>query len=92
MKIIKKTEHQTFENIKQIDEKGNEFWYARTLSKILGYTDFRNFVKVIEKAKEACVNSGHDVLDHVVEVNEMVGIGSDIIYVSICKRLNNREV
>ena len=64
--------HQTFENIKQIDNNGNEFWYARSLSKILGYTDFRNFIKVIEKAKEACENSGFEIADHIVEVNEMV--------------------
>ena len=74
---IEQSHHQTFEEIKQIDVNGNEFWYARVLSKILGYTDFRNFIKVIEKAKEACINSGQEVTDHIVETNEMVKIGSD---------------
>lgn len=68
--------HQTFEDIKQIDSNGVEFWYARALAKVLEYSDFRNFIKVIEKAKEACVNSGFEVADHIVEVNEMVNIGS----------------
>ncbi len=73
---IQEKHHQSFEDIKQVDSKGNEFWYARSLSKILGYSDFRNFIKVIEKAKEACENSGFDIVDHLVEVNEMVSIGS----------------
>jgi DNA-damage-inducible protein D len=41
-----------FEQIKQIDAEGNEYWMARQLSKILEYNDFRNFISVIEKAKE----------------------------------------
>ena len=65
-----------FEQIKQTDEKGNEFWMARQLAKTLDYTDFRNFSGVIEKAKEACINSGHPVKNHIVESNEMVAIGS----------------
>jgi DNA-damage-inducible protein D len=68
--------HQTFEDIKQVDSNGVEFWYARALAKVLKYSDFRNFIKVIDKAKEACANSGLETLDHIVEVNEMVSIGS----------------
>ncbi|OQY39203.1 MAG: DNA damage-inducible protein D [Candidatus Cloacimonetes bacterium 4572_65] len=68
-----------FESIKKINEFGAEFWYARELSKILDYKDFRNFLKVIEKAIIACKNSGVDVLDHVGEVTEMVKIGSGTI-------------
>lgn len=65
-----------FEQIKRTDENGNEFWTARTLAKALEYTDFRNFLTVIEKAKEACVNSGQPIKNHLVEFNEMVPIGS----------------
>lgn len=65
-----------FEQIKRTDENGNEFWTARTLAKALDYTDFRNFLTVIEKAKEACVNSGQPIKNHLVEFNEMVPIGS----------------
>ncbi len=65
-----------FEQIKQIDENGNEFWMARQLAKSLDYTDFRNFLGVIEKAKEACQNSGQAVANHLVEFNEVVAVGS----------------
>lgn len=65
-----------FEQIKQIDENGNEFWMARQLAKSLDYTDFRNFLGVIEKAKEACQNSGQAVANHLVGFNEVVAVGS----------------
>lgn len=65
-----------FEQIKQIDENGNEFWKARQLAKTLDYKDFRNFLAVIEKAKEACQNSGQAVANHLVELNEVVAVGS----------------
>ena len=66
----------TFESIKKINEQGQEYWSARELDKVLGYFDYRNFLSVIEKAKKACENSGHKALDHFVEANEMVQIGS----------------
>lgn len=65
-----------FEKIKQTDENGNEFWMARQLAKVLQYSDFRNFTSVVEKAKEACKNSGQLVEDHLVELNEVVAVGS----------------
>ncbi|MNW38893.1 DNA-damage-inducible protein D [compost metagenome] len=65
-----------FEEARQIDEYGNEYWTARTLAKILDYTDFRNFEKAIKKAQVACENSGQNIPDHFVESNEMVEIGS----------------
>jgi len=65
-----------FEQIKEVDKDGYEFWGARKLAKILEYTDFRNFISVINKAKEACKNSGQPVENHIVEFNEMVSIGS----------------
>lgn len=64
-----------FEEIKQTDEEGNEFWYARALAKVLDYSDYRNFITVIEKAKTACVKSHVELTDHIVEANEMVTIG-----------------
>lgn len=73
---ISKSKLSIFEQIKQIDEEGNEFWMATQLSKTLDYTDFRNFLGVVEKAFEACKNSGYNTLDHIVEANEMVDIGS----------------
>lgn len=68
--------NNSFERIKREDRKGGEYWSARELAKVLEYADFRNFLVAIEKAKEACANSGHPVGDHFVGVTEMVGIGS----------------
>ena len=75
-KEISKNNLSVFEQIKQTDADGNEYWMARQLSKVLDYADFRNFTGVIEKAIEACKNSGYNTLDHIVEANEMVPIGS----------------
>lgn len=66
----------TFERIKRVNQAGTEFWSARELARVLEYTDFRNFIAVIAKAREACANSGHTVSDHFVDITEMVGIGS----------------
>ncbi|MBI1859040.1 MAG: DNA damage-inducible protein D [Candidatus Melainabacteria bacterium] len=66
----------TFESIKQINEYGQEYWSSRELAKVLGYTDYRNFLSVIAKAKEACKNSGHKTSDHFVDIDEMVQLGS----------------
>lgn len=73
---LSKKAQSIFEQIRQVDEHGNEYWGARQLAKALDYTDFRNFLSVIGKAKEACKNSGHTVEDHIVDFNEMVPIGS----------------
>jgi DNA-damage-inducible protein D len=73
---LSKKGQSIFEQIRQVDEHGNEYWGARQLAKALDYTDFRNFLSVIGKAKEACKNSGHTIEDHLVDFNEMVPIGS----------------
>jgi DNA-damage-inducible protein D len=74
-KQIAKNNLSIFEQIKHTDENGNEFWMARQLSKALDYADFRNFTGVIEKAIEACKNSGHNPLEHLVETNEVINAG-----------------
>lgn len=76
MSEIAKYNEQTFNDIKHINEFGEEFWYARELQKVLEYTEWRNFLKTIDKAKTACKNSGNISTDHFVEVNKMVDIGS----------------
>lgn len=53
-----------------------EFWFARDLQHLLEYTEWRNFTKVINKAKTACETAGHEIEDHFVGVNKMVQIGS----------------
>ena len=75
-KSISRKKSSIFEQIKESDENGNEFWSARKLSKILDYSEFRNFIPVIERAKEACINSNQKISDHFVDVHDMVEIGS----------------
>lgn len=53
-----------------------EFWFARDLQHLLGYTEWRNFIKVVTKAKTACELSGKKTADHFVAVNKKVSIGS----------------
>jgi len=66
----------TFERIKRTNSAGAEFWSARELARVLEYSEFRHFLPVIEKAREACVNSAHRVGDHFEQILEMVSIGS----------------
>ncbi len=73
---VQKPNQTPFEQIREVDDFGNEFWGARKLSKILEYAEFRNFLPVIERAKEACNNSGQPISDHFVDYHEMVAIGS----------------
>lgn len=56
--------------------KGIECWSARELQQIFSYTEWRNFLKVINKAKDACSNAGEKISDHFVELNKMVDLGS----------------
>ena len=72
---MKKLEKKVlFENIKHIDECGNEFWYARELQETLGYKEWRKFDCVIKKAKDACLNSNNLIEDHFGGADKMVSI------------------
>lgn len=66
---------KTFEDIKHFDEYGGEYWFARDLQKVLEYKDWRNFKKVIDKAKMSANNSIHGNEDWVVEVNKPIKTG-----------------
>jgi len=55
---------------------GVEFWMARDVQHLLGYTEWRNFNLVINKSKTACEVSEQQINDHFVDVNKMVSIGS----------------
>lgn len=64
-----------FEQARRTDGEGIEYWTSRDLAKILGYSEYRHFVPVIDKAKKACVNSGHHVEDHFEDYLDMIEIG-----------------
>lgn len=68
--------HATFENLRHLDEEGSEYWLARQLADVLDYSQYRHFLPVVERAKEACRNSGHPVGDHIEDILTMVDIGS----------------
>jgi DNA-damage-inducible protein D len=53
-----------------------EFWYARDLMELLGYSNWQNFVEVIKKAKNACKTAGYPLEDHFTDVSKMVPVGS----------------
>lgn len=76
MKDIEKYSEAIFEDIKHINEYEQEFWYARELQEILEYSQWRRFKEVIDRAKEACENSGNVVHNHFADVGKMVVIGS----------------
>lgn len=73
--LIEKTHHQTFESLKQEEKDGCEFWSARKLAKVLEYSEYRHFLPVIGKAKEACKNSGHNIVDHFEDILDMIEVG-----------------
>ncbi|MDD2775756.1 MAG: DNA damage-inducible protein D [Gallionella sp.] len=75
-KHIAQQHHATFESVRHLDSDGNEFWLARQLAKVLEYSEYRHFLPVIERAREACQNSGQVVTDHFEDILEMVEIGS----------------
>ena len=74
MKKITEYSYNTFESIKQYTDEDREFWYARDLQVVLDYAKWSTFSNVINKAKEACENSGVNVLDHFAYVGKKVDV------------------
>ncbi|MCX6350908.1 MAG: DNA damage-inducible protein D [Bacteroidetes bacterium] len=67
--------NKTFEEY-AYDQEGIEYWLARELQVLLGYTEWRNFLNTVDKAKESCKTTSEAISDHFVDVNKMVKIGS----------------
>ncbi len=63
-----------FEDIKRVNEYGQEYWTARDLFLPLGYTEYSKFTPVIDRAMISCKNSGQNVSDHFAHVSEMIKI------------------
>ena len=74
MNEIKEYGKELFENIKHIDEYGNEYWEARELMEVLKYKEWRKFYNVIQKAMDACDGSNNYTLDHFVLKDKMISI------------------
>ena len=69
--------HTSFEDmVQQFPDTGTEFWCARDLQMLLGYTKWENFAKVIEKAITSCETAGFDKKDHFLGIRKMVDLGS----------------
>jgi DNA-damage-inducible protein D len=68
-----------FDEIREIDENGKEFWRARDLFEVFGYASWQNFENSIKKAKEACLISDQSVTDHFNDLTKMVYIGSNTV-------------
>lgn len=75
MSNIENYSETTFDNIKRVNEYGQEYWSARDLAKVLEYKDFRNFLVPIDKAMESCKNSDQNISDHFGEATAMIEIG-----------------
>lgn len=76
MNEISKYNEIIFENIKHIDDYGNEYWYARELQSALGYKRWDRFCNVLDNAKNACENSKAVVSDHFIEVNKIIELAN----------------
>ena len=74
MNEIKEYTTKLFEDIKHVDEFGNEYWFARELMKVLEYKEWRKFDKVIKKAFDACNGSNYCVTNHFVLKDKMINI------------------
>lgn len=69
---------KAFENLKQINEHGAEYWSARDLQPLLGYSKWQRFENAIKKAMQSCEESGNKQQNHFAEAGKMVGIGSGV--------------
>ena len=72
---VEKYNNKTFEDIKHIDEHGNEYWYARELQKVLEYTLWQNFEKVVKKAETSAKNSKTTDEVWLIDVNKPIITG-----------------
>ena len=76
---IEKYNVKIFDDIKHIDEFGNEYWLARELQNVLGYHQWRSMNDLIERAKVACQESKYNIDDHFAVQRKMVNVGSNTI-------------
>ena len=75
MNELKEYTEKMFEDIKHIDEDGNEYWRARELQIAFDYKKWQKFINVIENAKIACEQSNFIIEDHITQVGKMINVG-----------------
>ena len=67
---------QSFESLKQNHEHGAEYWSARDLQPLLGYSQWRRFEQAVERAITSCKTSGNSPANHFAGAGKMVDLGS----------------
>lgn len=77
MSNLKTTAYLPFDSIRQLDDKGQEFWFSRDLQVVLEYAQWRNFQKVIDRAMIACKNSNNSISIHFAEVSKNIDLGME---------------
>ena len=91
MSNLKAEEYKSFVQIKKVREDGTEYWNARELSEVLQYVQWRNFAKVIDRAKLAYKNSGRNIDDDFAEVSKIVEAGATQKKVTNLFRISQTE-
>ena len=79
MNKLAENTQSVFEQIRKIDENGNEYWSARELSKVLEYSEYRHFLPVVEKAKKSCEVSGNRTSNHFEDMLDMINLGKGAV-------------
>lgn len=67
-------EVSVFVLIRRVDPRGVEWWSSREFAEALGYSDLRNYLAMLDKARLACLNSGQAIEDHFVDITEMIQV------------------
>ena len=75
-KILSSQGAQSFEALRQTNEHGAEYWSARDLQSMLGYSQWRRFEDAIKRAMTACETSGNNANYHFADVGKMVEVGT----------------
>ena len=79
MNEIKEYTTKLFEDIKHVDEFGNEYWLARELMIVLEYSLWQRFSNVLRKAMENCLNSNHNISDHFIGTDKMINLAKNAV-------------
>jgi DNA-damage-inducible protein D len=62
--------------LRRIHSNGSEYWMARDIQPVLGYSRWENLKAVIEKGKAACESTGMEITDHFLDATKVVPSGS----------------